>query len=217
MYRLSNAGGVTLAQGNKRTYEGLFLVDSAVASANWDDVIEALKTVFKRAKAVASSITKWDERRLCYEINDHKRGTYILCYFDAEPDSITGIERDVQLSELILRVMILRADKIPAEIISEPTPAMLIEQAKDAAEKAKEASQQAKDAAEKAKEVSQADAPEEVTAEVAAELVSSDTDSDDQGADTAPASDESVDTAAPDVASPEAAVSEADSPEEKAD
>ncbi|MBN2375626.1 MAG: 30S ribosomal protein S6 [Sedimentisphaerales bacterium] len=203
MFRLCNAGGVTLAQGNKRTYEGLFLVDSAVASANWDDVIKTLNTVFKRAKAKASSITKWDERRLCYEINGHKRGTYILCYFDADPDSITGIERDVQLSEVILRVMILRADKIPAEIISEPTPAMLIEQAKEAAE-------QAKETAEMAKEVTQADAPEEVTDEV-------DADSGDQGPDSAPATDASIDTAATEVDSPEAAVSEAGSPEEKAD
>ena len=208
MFRLSNAGGVTLAQGNKRTYEGLFLVDSAVATANWDDVIGALNKVFKRAQAVASSITKWDERRLCYEIKDHKRGTYILCYFDADPDSITGIERDVQLSEVILRVMILRADVIPAEIISEPTPAMLAEQAKEAAQQKKDEAQA---------KAAQAEAAKEVTAEATAEQVSSEADVAEQIAEPAPVSDESIETAAPEVALPEAAVSEADSSEEKAD
>lgn len=111
-----------MVQENKRMYEGMFLVDSAAAASNWDDVESELQRVFERASVEVLNLQKWDDRRLCYDIAGHKRGTYILTYFNAEPDRISGIERDVKLNETLLRVMILRADRIPESIRETPTP-----------------------------------------------------------------------------------------------
>ncbi|MDO8886837.1 30S ribosomal protein S6, partial [Candidatus Oleimmundimicrobium sp.] len=58
------------------------------------------------------TLKKWDERQLAYEIDGKTRGTYILVYFNCEPASIASIERDNNLSEDIMRAMILRADFI---------------------------------------------------------------------------------------------------------
>ena len=63
--------------------------------------------ILEKAGAEIVSMKKWDERRLAYEINGKNRGTYILCYFHADGQKIRQIERDAQLSELILRVLIL--------------------------------------------------------------------------------------------------------------
>ena len=90
----------------KKLYEAMFLVDSAQAQ-NWDTIIAAIKTILEKTEAEIVSIKKWDERRLAYEINGKTRGTYILCYFRADGDRIRDIERDVQLSERIMRVLIL--------------------------------------------------------------------------------------------------------------
>ena len=117
-----------MAQTLKRMYEGMFLVDSATAAADWDVVVETIQNVFNRAQADVVSLRRWDERRLCFDIKGHKRGTYILTYFHADSERIGGIERDVQLDETLLRVLILRADEISAEKREEPTPAMLAEQ-----------------------------------------------------------------------------------------
>jgi len=113
-----------LAQDSKRMYEGMFLVDSALATSNWEEVEAALQRVFERAEAEVLKLEKWDDRRLCYDIGGHKRGTYILTYFNTDPDHISGIERDVKLHEKLLRVMILRADRIPESIREAPTPHM---------------------------------------------------------------------------------------------
>jgi len=113
-----------LAQDSKRMYEGMFLVDSAAATSNWDEVEAELQRVFERAGAEVLNLQKWDDRRLCYDIAGHKRGTYILTYFNVDPDRISGIERDVKLNEKLLRVMILRADRIPEPIREAPTPYM---------------------------------------------------------------------------------------------
>jgi small subunit ribosomal protein S6 len=61
---------------------------------------------------------KWDERRLAYEIDKQKRGVFILTYFKAPTSSISGLERDCNLSETILRLLVTRADHLTEEEIA---------------------------------------------------------------------------------------------------
>ena len=68
---------------------------------------------------------KWDDRKLAYEVQGKGRGTYILVYFQCDPARIHAIERDVQLSEQVLRVMILRTDRMSREDMEKATPAEL--------------------------------------------------------------------------------------------
>lgn len=108
---------------SKKLYEGLFLVDSAEAASDWDGINEAIKKIFDRSGAEVLSITKWDERSLAYDIQKKSRGTYILSYFKVDGSKIGGIERDVQLSEKIMRVMILNAEDFSQEDLERETPA----------------------------------------------------------------------------------------------
>lgn len=111
----------------KKFYEAMFLVDSAEAAADWDGVNATIRKILKRAGVDIVSVKKWDERRLAYQINGKERGTYILCYFRADGESIAGIERDVQLSERIMRVLILCADHMGPEDIEKDTPVERVE------------------------------------------------------------------------------------------
>ena len=111
-----------MSSSEVRKYEGMFLVDSALANGNWDATVESVQTILSRAEAEVISLKKWDDRRLCYPVGKVVRGTYILTYFNADPSKITGIERDVQISEDILRVLILKGDIIPQEVLDAPTP-----------------------------------------------------------------------------------------------
>jgi len=108
---MNQAEAVSLTNDVKRIYEAMFLVDSSLAGGDWQEVSSAIETIITH-RAELINIRKWDDRRLCYDIRGHKRGTYVLSYFRAEPTAITSIERDVQLSESILRVLILRADHL---------------------------------------------------------------------------------------------------------
>lgn len=137
-----------------RMYEGMFLVD---AGANWDGVMDAVNSTLSRANAEIASLRKWDECRLAYPIGQCTRGTYILSYFRADPQVITGIERDVVLSEILLRAMILRADRIPQAVIDSETPATRIEREKKEGEAARAAQAEAKAQA----EATEDDAPTE--------------------------------------------------------
>jgi len=136
-----------------KLYEGMFLIDSSQAGADWDGIIAAIRTILEKADAEIDSIRKWDERRLAYDIKGKSRGTYILTYFRVDGERIQDIERSVQLSEKIMRVLILSAEQLRPEDIEKDTPATKVEMEKEKRKAAKEATQEAK--------VKQMSAPEE--------------------------------------------------------
>jgi small subunit ribosomal protein S6 len=116
----------------KRLYEGMFLVDSTLAAADWEGTLAVVETILKRADAEVVVMRKWDERRLAYDIEHKSRGTYILTYFKADTQRIGGIEKDVQLNEKVMRVLILTTEGRPQDMIDRdiaglPKPAPVVE------------------------------------------------------------------------------------------
>jgi small subunit ribosomal protein S6 len=95
-------------------YEAMFLVSQAVA-ADLQGLLDHLREIFRRANAEVVAIKKWDERRLAYEIDKQKRGVYILAYITAPTSAVDHINRDVNLSERIMRCLIVRADHLTVE------------------------------------------------------------------------------------------------------
>lgn len=97
-----------------RQYEGMFLFPQAVTgdlAAAADHVRESIT----RHGGEVVSLVKWDERRLAFDIRSNKRGVYFLAYFTAPTSVVGSIERDCNLSEKMLRAMIVRADHLSAE------------------------------------------------------------------------------------------------------
>ncbi len=160
-----------MATVTKKQYEGMFLVDTAIASADWGGIIADIEAILKKAEAEIISIRKWDERRLAYDVQKKSRGTYILAYFRCDGTKIQGVEKTVQLSERIMRVLILNADHMTQEDIDKDTPATKAEKSieqRKAAEQEKIAEQAETKA--KAKAEAEAEAKAEVEVEAEAEV-----------------------------------------------
>jgi len=124
-----------------KLYEAMFLVDSSQAASDWEGTKAKIRNILERSQAQVVSINKWDERRLAYKVNKQTRGTYILTFFNADAQRIRDIERDVQLSEQIMRVLILSAEGREQDA-EKDTPATLVE--KKARQTEQEAEKQAK-------------------------------------------------------------------------
>ena len=99
-----------------KTYEAMFLLEPTLAN-DWPAAEGEINRILERAGAKVIGMTNWGERKLCYPIGHRKRGLYALTFFEAAPDKITGVERDVQLSEKAVRVLVLRRDRMTAEQI----------------------------------------------------------------------------------------------------
>ncbi|NOT02169.1 MAG: 30S ribosomal protein S6 [Phycisphaerales bacterium] len=90
-------------------YEGMFLFDSTFAG-DFAKVEEEINRIMTRARGEIVLLRKWDERKLAYDIKKRKRGCYVLVYFKAPAESITGLERDARLSEQVLRLLVVRVE-----------------------------------------------------------------------------------------------------------
>jgi len=88
-------------------YEGMFLLDSARVAKDWEGTEALVTNVLVRYGATIKIKDRWDERKLAYPVKKQRRGTYYLAYFDAPPAAIAEIRRDLQLTEGVLRFLIL--------------------------------------------------------------------------------------------------------------
>jgi small subunit ribosomal protein S6 len=95
-------------------YEGMFVLNQTVA-ADFGGAIEHIREVLTRAGATILGMKKWDERRFAYEIQKQKRGVYILVFFSCPAPNLAVIERSCNLSEKILRTLIVRADHLSVD------------------------------------------------------------------------------------------------------
>ncbi len=92
-------------------YEFMFILDPTLDDAASLAVVERVEGIVKGQGGDIVSLKPWERRRLAYPIAGHHEGLYILCYFDAPPASIQGIESRVRLAEGVLRFIVLRTDK----------------------------------------------------------------------------------------------------------
>jgi len=103
-------------------YEAMFLFDPTFGSS-FESCETEIRRILGRAEAEIVFCRRWDERRLAYKLKGRKRGVYVLVYFKVDPTKIAGLERDAQLSEQVLRVLVLRADDITLDMMEKAVAA----------------------------------------------------------------------------------------------
>lgn len=113
------------------TYEGMFLVPPGIS--DFEQASQPVKSVLERCEAEILTIKPWDERRLAYEIKGNRRGLYILTHFKADPTRVPELEHDCQLNERILRVLVLRRERLTDEVMNAQTPATIAARREEAA------------------------------------------------------------------------------------
>ncbi len=109
-----------------KTYEAMFLMDPSLAP-NFSAAEAEINRILQRADAKVLGLKNWGERKLAYPIRQLRRGLYVLTYFEAAPEKIVSLERDAQLSEQAVRVLVLGRDRMTREEIdkalaAEPPP-----------------------------------------------------------------------------------------------
>ncbi len=94
-------------------YEGMFLLDNQVVRADWRAAKAVVTDMITKHGGSISTARRWDERKLAYAIKGRQRGTYLLAYYQLGVDGIDGLRRDLELSESVLRYILLRVEQVP--------------------------------------------------------------------------------------------------------
>jgi small subunit ribosomal protein S6 len=86
----------------------MFLLDSTKVAVSWDDSVHHVHNILTKHQSEIVASRQWDERRLAYAVEGHKKGTYLLTYFKTDGSQLQEIVADCHLSDVILRELILK-------------------------------------------------------------------------------------------------------------
>jgi small subunit ribosomal protein S6 len=91
-------------------YEGMYILDANRYGRDPEGVSGQLGKSVEEAGGEILVSRFWEERRLAYPINGHRKGAYWLMYFRLPSTRLTEVQRKCQLSEDVLRVLFLKVD-----------------------------------------------------------------------------------------------------------
>ncbi|HEY4687972.1 MAG TPA: 30S ribosomal protein S6 [Anaerolineae bacterium] len=94
-----------------RPYELTFIVRPGVEAENLDAVVEKVKGLVTSGGGQVTEVNAWGRRRLAYPIDKATEGQYFFLRTNLPPQLLGGLERDLQLTEQIMRFLIVRADE----------------------------------------------------------------------------------------------------------
>ena len=89
------------------TYEATYIVDPSVGETDLAGVIERYQTQVASGAEILA-LDNWGKRRLAYEIEGKRDGTYVTMRFKAEPAVAAELERTLKLADEIVRALIIR-------------------------------------------------------------------------------------------------------------
>ncbi len=92
-------------------YEGMFILDSGRFGANPDAAATEVTGIIEKVGGTVSAHRPWQDTKLAYPINGHRKGLYYLAFFTAESRAVNEINGIVKLNENVLRHLILSHDK----------------------------------------------------------------------------------------------------------
>jgi len=86
----------------------MFLLDPTKVAGDVPAAAKQIHAVLERNHAEILASRPWDERRLAYPVQGHKKGLYYLTYIRTDGKNLLNIERDFALNEMVLRSLVLR-------------------------------------------------------------------------------------------------------------
>ena len=93
-------------------YEGMFVVDSNRYAADPEATQQAVLGMLERVGANVVASRPWQEGKLCYPIEGHRKGLYYLACFKMDGANMTELTRLSKLNETVLRQLVIRHPKV---------------------------------------------------------------------------------------------------------
>jgi small subunit ribosomal protein S6 len=97
-------------------YELMVIVNPEVEDRTVQPMIEKFLGVITTGGGTVDNVDYWGRRRLAYEIQKKSEGIYTIVNFTADPATTQELERQLRLSESIMRTKVLRADEAVARL-----------------------------------------------------------------------------------------------------
>ena len=114
-------------------YELMVILDAAIDERSVAPSLDKFLNVIRNGAGTIDSVDIWGRRRLAYEINKKTEGIYVVVNMHANSADVIELDRQLKISEAVMRTKVLRADEAVFSIKPVEVPEVSAEEA--AAEK----------------------------------------------------------------------------------
>ncbi|MBT4856581.1 30S ribosomal protein S6 [Candidatus Uhrbacteria bacterium] len=92
-------------------YEFMYIIPSKFSDSEIDGVINQVAGVFEKHGAKVEQSQNLGKLKFAYPIKKVRHGTYVLAYISAEAEAVAKIDKDIRLTDEVLRHMIVKREK----------------------------------------------------------------------------------------------------------
>jgi small subunit ribosomal protein S6 len=88
-----------------------FIIPSNIQEPEAKSVIETVTTWVKDFGGDVTNVDYWGRRRLAYPIADFREGYYVFLKLDYPTNRLSDLERNLRLSDQVIRHLVVRLDE----------------------------------------------------------------------------------------------------------
>lgn len=97
-------------------YELMVILDPEIDERTVAPSLDKFLNVIRNDGGTIDKIDIWGRRRLAYEINKKSEGIYAVVDFTANATTTSELDRQLKLSEAVMRTKVLRAEEAIAQV-----------------------------------------------------------------------------------------------------
>ena len=94
-----------------RQYELVYVVSPEITDEGVTELHERIAEIVGQLGGSIDKTDNWGRRRLAYEINRHREGSYVIELITGPGTLVTELERRLRVMEQLLRYLIVRVDE----------------------------------------------------------------------------------------------------------
>ena len=97
-------------------YELMVILDPEIDERTVAPSLDKFLNVIRNDGGSIDKVDIWGKRRLAYEIDKKSEGIYAVVDFTANSDATQELDRQLKLSEAVIRTKVLRAEEAIAQV-----------------------------------------------------------------------------------------------------
>ena len=99
-------------------YELMVILDPEIDERTVAPSLDKFLNVIRADGGTIDNVDIWGRRRLAYEINKKSEGIYAVVQLTATPAATVELDRQLKLSEAVMRTKVLRAEEGIAQVVA---------------------------------------------------------------------------------------------------
>ena len=98
-----------------RTYETIFIAHPDLVEEEVKALIDRMKGIIENLNGQLIKVEEWGRKKLAYKLKKSTKGYYVLIRFGGNGEILVEIERNLRLSDAVLKYQSIRVDKKASE------------------------------------------------------------------------------------------------------